>query len=82
MSRPRTPTRIKAIKWLTENPDKQITYSDLAKRLGSHPIAIGQIMKFLGNDLEYKDLTKRVVQTRKRRRMTIVSKPATEPEGV
>ena len=73
MSRPKMPTKDKIIRWLTENPNKQITYLELAKRFDSHAIAVGQIMKSLGKDPKYKELTKQVVHSnpgRKRGRST------------
>lgn len=66
MARPKTPTKDKVIRWLNENPDTQITYRDLARKTGSHAIAVGQIMKSLGRDPNLKGMTKLVVHTPKK----------------
>ena len=56
----------RVLAFLKKNPSKKFTYSDIAKRLKSKPIAIGQCMKAIYNrgDKSDKDITKRVVGVR------------------
>lgn len=62
MARPKLPTKEKIIRLLTKNPDKTFTYKELADKVGSHPLACGQILKSLYKT-EHKDLTEQVAHS-------------------
>lgn len=51
----------RVLKYLLSHPNQKFTYGELAKKLDSSPMAIGQIMKSIAFQLpKYKGLTKRV----------------------
>ena len=62
MARPKLPTKEKVIRLLTKNPDKVFTYKELADKVGSHPLACGQILKSLYKT-EYRNLTEQVIHS-------------------
>jgi len=62
MARPKLPTKEKIIRLLTKNPDKVFTYKELADKVGSHPLACGQILKSLYKT-EHKGLTEQVTHS-------------------
>jgi hypothetical protein len=75
-------TREKVIQFLNNNPHETFTYSKLAKEVGSHPIAIGQILKSLGKDMLYRELTLRVKTSNPKRKCRLTwSKESKFPCG-
>lgn len=76
MGRPKQSTKEKLIKFLLKNPDKTFTYKEIAARFGSHPLAIGQILKSLYRT-EHKNLTEQVTHSNpsnKKRRLECIAR--------